>query len=179
VGVGLSEDLAQIAATAAAEGPVAGVVAAEPRPGHRVYLVAYAGEDPEWLAFDAGGTPLDRREEVRDAASIVAMCEVAADTAGGGDLPALRAQITQLKMVENPPGIEEAENAALALEQTVGVPPRVASPAYLDAVGAATFVLERALGEQASPFADTLRSAAGVVDEFVRDVERRYRRTLR
>ena len=50
-------------------------------------------------------------------------------------------------MVEQAPGIEEAESAALALERAVGAPPRVATPAYLDEVGAATLALERALGD--------------------------------
>jgi hypothetical protein len=61
----------------------------------------------------------------------------------------------------------------------VGAPPRVASPAYLDEVGAATLELERALGEQASPFASALRASTAVVDEFVREVESRYRVELR
>ena len=56
-------------------------------------------------------------------------------------------------MTEQPDGIEEAEAAALALEQAIGAPPSVASPAYLDEVGAATRALERALGDHASPFA--------------------------
>ena len=53
-------------------------------------------------------------------------------------------------MTEQPDGIEEAEEAALALERAIGAPPRVASPAYLDAVGAATRRLELALGEPAA-----------------------------
>ena len=81
--------------------------------------------------------PVDARDDVRDTASIVAMCELAADLAGGGDLEQLRTQLAQVRMVEQPPGIEEAEAAALALERVVGAPPRVASPAYLDEVGVA------------------------------------------
>ncbi len=174
-----SEELERAAAVAAAHGRVTGVLAAEVRPGRRVYLVAYGEEEPEWLAFDAEGAVLDRRDEVRDTASIVALCEVAADVAGGGHLDELRAELTRLKLVEQPPGIEEAEEAALALERTVGAPPRLASPAYLDAVGAATLQLERALGELRSPFAESLKAATGAVDEFVADVERRYKAPLR
>jgi hypothetical protein len=123
--------------------------------------------------------PVDRRADVRAAASIVAMCELAGELAGGGDLEALRAQLAQVRMVEQPPGIEEAEEAALVLERAVGAPPRVATPAYLDAVGAATIALEHALGEIASPFSEAVRSATGVVDEFVREVERGYLLDLR
>jgi hypothetical protein len=107
------------------------------------------------------------------------MCELAGELAGGGDLEALRAQLAKVRMVEQPPGIEEAEEAALALERAVGAPPRVATPAYLDAVGAATNALERALGEIASPFSEAVRAATGVVDEFVREVERGYLLDLR
>src|SRR5579871_1370652 len=131
----LADDLARIAASASARGPVAGVLAAEPATGVRRYLVAYGGgESTGWLVVDDADGPVTRRGDVRDTASIVAMCELAGDLAGGGDL-------------EQPPGIEEAEEAALALERTIGGTPRLATPAYLDEVGAATVELERALGE--------------------------------
>jgi len=117
---------------------------------------------------------VDRRDEVRAAASIVAMCELTADLAGGGDLEQLRTSLTQVRMVEQAPGIEEAESAALALERVVGAPPRVATPAYLDEVGAATLALERALGDVSSPFSEALRAGTSVVDLFVGDVERGY-----
>ena len=84
-----------------------------------------------------------------------------------------------MRLVEQPPGIEEAEAAALALERVIGAPPRVATPAYLDEVGVATLALERALGELSSPFSTAIRSAAGTVDEFVEDVERGYLVELR
>ena len=92
------------------------------------------------------------------------MCELAAELAGGGELEELRAQLAQVRMIEQPPGIEAAEAAALALERVVGAPPRVASPAYLDDVGAATVVLERELGELSSPFSEALRGSTGAVD---------------
>ena len=82
-------------------------------------------------------------------------------------------------MVEQPEGIEEAEEAALALERAVGAPPRVASPAYLDEVGAATIALERALGEMSSPFSEAIRAGTGAVDAFVKEVERGYLVALR
>jgi hypothetical protein len=172
----LADDLERIAASAAEHGTVTGVLAAEPTGGRRYYLVAFEGGG--WLLLDAEGTPVARRADVRDAASIVAMCELAGDVAGGGDLEALRAQLAQVRIVEQPPGIEEAEEAALALERTVGAPPRVATPVYLDDVGAATLALERALGETGSPFSSAIRSTTGAVQEFVADVERGYKLDL-
>jgi hypothetical protein len=171
----LTDDLERIAAVAAAHGEVTGVLAAEPSRGRRVYLVALGPEDSRrWVVLDDDGVPVDRREEVRDTASIVALCELAADLAGGGDLEQLRSQLAQVRMVEQPPGIEEAEAAALELERTIGAPPRVASPAYLDSIGAATLTLERALGETTSPFSAAIRSSTGAVEELVADVERGY-----
>jgi hypothetical protein len=182
--VGLSEELATMAAAAAGHaGPgetVAGILAAEPAAGARVYLCAYASNGrTTWLALDARGEPLADRAAVREAASIAALCEVAAEAAGGGDLGELRSQLVALRLRERPPGIDEAEEAALALERAVGAPPRVASPAYLDGVGAATLRLERALGETGpSPFAEAMKSAVGAVDSLAADVEAGYRLVL-
>ena len=178
--MGLSDDLERIAAAASEHGAVSAVLAAEPGAGRRLYLVAFdADGDRSWLALDDDARVVDRRELVREAASLVAICELAGDVAGGGHLEELRAQLAQLRMVENPPGIAEAEQAALALERVVGAPPQVATPGYLDDVGAATLELERALGEQSSPFANALRASTNVVDEFVREVETRYGAELR
>lgn len=161
----LAGDLERIAAAAAAHGEVSGVLAAEPAAGRRVYLVSFGDEDERrWALFDDGGAIVDRREDVRDAASIIAICELSTELAG---------------MVERPEGIEEAQDAALTLERVVGAPPRVASPAYLDDVGAATLALERALGDLSSPFSDAIRAGTGVVDAFVKDVERGYLVDLR
>jgi hypothetical protein len=160
----LTDDLERIAAAAAAHGEVSGVLAAEPAAGRRVYLVSFGDEDERrWALFDDGGAIVDRREDVRDAASIVAMCELSTELAGL-DLERLRSNLA----------IEEAEDAALTLERIVGAPPRVASPAYLDDMGAATLALERALGDLSSPFSDAIRAGTGAVDAFVKDVERGY-----
>jgi hypothetical protein len=176
----LAEDLERIAAAAARHGDVSGVLAAEPAAGRRVYLVSFGAEDERrWALLDDTGAIVERREDVRDAASIVAMSELAAELAGGGDLEQLRANLAQVRMVEQPEGIEEAEDAALALERVVGAPPRVATPAYLDDVGAATIALERALGEVSSPFSEAIRAGTGAVDAFVKDVERGYLVDLR
>ena len=176
----LVADLERIAAAASAHGEVTGVLAAEPAIGRRLYLVALGPEEArQWIVVDDAAGVVSRREDVRDAASIVAMCELAEDLAGGGDLEQLRQQLARVRMVEQPPGIEEAEEAALALERTIGAPPRLATPAYLDQVGAATLALEQALGEASSPFTEAIKGATGAIDEFVRDVERGYLVDLR
>ena len=173
--MGLEEDLERIAGAAAAHGQVTAVLAAEPASGLRRYLIALGdGEERRWLVVDDAGAVVEARDEIRDTASIVAMCELAEDLAGGGDLEQLRAELARVRIVEQPAGIEEAEDAALALERVLGAPPRLATPAFLDEVGAATVVLERALGENSSPFSAAIRGATGAVDEFVREVERDY-----
>jgi hypothetical protein len=175
----LTDDLERIAAAASEHGPVSGVLAAEPGRGRRLYLISLGGdEDREWLVLDEEGVPVERRDDVRDTASIIAMCELACDLAGGGDLEGLRSQLAQVRMVEQPPGIEEAEEAALTLERTIGAPPRLATPGFLDEVGGATMKLELALGETSSPFSAAIRSSTGAVEEFVADVERGYKLQL-
>jgi hypothetical protein len=117
----------EIAAAAAVHGPVTGVLAAESASGRRSYLLSLGEDDArEWLVVDEQARPVDDRSQVREVASLVAMCELAAEAA------------------------EQADEA------------RVASPAYLDAVG--------------SP---ALGSTVGVVEAFVADVEGRYRLPLR
>lgn len=182
--MGLSDDLDRIAASAERHvGPgerLAGVLAAEPGGGSRSYLCAFAADEGRsWLVLDGAGEPVARRERVRDAASIVAVCELAEETAAGGQLEELRQQLVRLRMTENPPGIDGAEAAALALERTIGAPPRVASPAFLDAVGSATIELERALGRGGgSAFAEAMKASVGTVEAFVREVERGYKLDL-
>jgi len=174
--VPLDEELIRAAEQAARYGRVTGVLAAEPVPGRRDYLVALAAPDggSRWIVLDAHGRPHDRHEEIRSVASIVALCELAGDLAGGGDLAALRQELERVRVVEGAASVEQAEQAALELERAIGEPPRVASPTYLDEVGAAVAVLERALGDTASPFSAALRGGTGAVEEFVRDVERGY-----
>jgi len=178
--VTIGEDLERAAAAAAAYGPVSAVLAAEPSSDRRVYLVAL-GEDEArvWLVLDGDLEPVGEREQVREVASIVVLCELAGELAGGGQLEELRAQLAQVRLTERPEGIEEAEGAALALEQAIGAPPLVASPSYLDALGTAVRRLETSLGDLASPFAHALASSSAIVEAFVDEVEGRHKLPLR
>src|SRR5918999_5547349 len=83
------EGVAERAAVHAGPGEeLTGILVAEPDPGVRVYLCSYETADGArtWLALDADGEPLAASGLVREAASIAALCELAADTAGGGGL---------------------------------------------------------------------------------------------
>ena len=178
----LHEELGRVAAAASAfaEGKeeLAGVLATEPATGERVYLCAYRAHEGamSWLALDAAGRPLRSRALVRRAISIAGLCEAAEESAAGGDLDELRSRLMALRLTENPPGIDEAEEATLALQRAIGVPPRVATPLYLDTIGAATRRLEEALGHEGrSPFTEAMKAAAATVEELTRDVESHYK----
>jgi hypothetical protein len=182
--VALRDDLERLAAAAerfAEHGEqLAGIVPAEAEPGERTYLCAFAdGDARSWLVLDDAGEPVTSRDAVRRTVSITAMCELAEESAGGGGLEELRERLVAIRLTENPPGIEDAEEAALALEQAIGAPPRLAEPAYLDRVGAATRRLEDALGPSAgSPFAEAMKLGMGTVEELAHDVETNYKAPL-
>lgn len=177
------EDVGRIAAAAvtfAAPGEeLVGVLAAETL-GLRVYLCAFeSAERRTWLALGDDAQPLTDGRLVREAASLAGLCEVAEESAGGGHLPELRARLCEIREIDNPTGIEEAEAAAGALADTLQPEPRVASGAYLDAIGAAARRLEQALGEShASPFATAMQAGLGSVEELAADVERNHKLPL-
>lgn len=154
-----------------------GVVPSEPGDGRRVYLCAYQSEgDPSWIALDETGTRVADPALVRDAVSIAALCELAEENAGGRDLGELRARLVELRLTENPEGIEEAEQAAAELQATIAPPPRVATLAYLDAIGRAVARLEQALGEVGgSSFAVAMKSGIAAADDLAAKVERSYK----
>ena len=181
----LEDDLERVAAFAAAHGEpgdaVAAILATEPEPGRRVYLCAFDGADGfrSWLGVDAAGAPVAGRAELRAAVSIAALCELAADAAGGGDLDDLVARLEELRERESPEGIGAAIEAARALREVLGEPPQLASPARLDAIGDAARRLERELDPGGgSPLAATLQSSQAAVAELQREVEAGYRVSL-
>jgi hypothetical protein len=180
----LADELERIARAAAGfaapDEQLAGVLAAEPLAAGRVYLCAFeSAAGRTWLALDDGGRPLASREAVRGAASLAALCEVAEERAGGGDLPELRARLAELRETEAPAGIEAAEAAAAALADALEPEPRVATAEYLDRLGAASRRLEQALGDETgSPFAAALQQALSLVEELADDVEQHYKGPL-
>jgi len=182
--VDLVSDLERIAASAEsfADGDgVVAVLAAEPAEGVRRYLCAFEGAAGRrsWLAFDAAARPLTSRADVHEAATILALCELAEECAFPGDLDELRAQLVALRVSEQPVGIDEAEEAALALQHALGSPPSLATPARLDGIGTAVRRLERALDPTAaSPFAAAMQSSQGAVERLVGEIEDGYRLTL-
>ena len=183
--MGLQEELDRIAARVSTQvGPgaaVSAVLATEPEPGRTIYLCALDGGDGyrSWLAVDPDGNPVAERVEVRAAVSIAALCEVAADAAGGGDVGELIERLEELGARENPPGIEQALVAARKLRDVLGEPPQVASPARLDAIGEAARRLERELDPAgSSPFGSALQASQAAVAELQREVEAGYRMSL-
>jgi hypothetical protein len=179
--VAVSDDVARIAAAAgryAAPGErVAGVLPVQPAEGRSVFLCAFESADGHaWLAFDDAAEPIADRGLVREAASLAALCELAEESAGGGHLEQLRERLAELRESEAPVGIEEAEDAAADLARTLESEPRLARTEYLDAIGAASRRLERALGEESgSPFAVAMQQGAAAVEELASAVERSYK----
>ncbi len=176
----LETDLATIAAAAwRLAGPgeeLVGVIPTEPEAGRRVYLCAFEGDGRSWIALDAEGRPLGDRSLVRGAVAIAALCELAEESAAGGKLDELGARLETLRLAEHPEGIEDAEQAALELEQALGSPPRLATPEHLDAIGAATRRLEQALSDDpGSPFVEAMKRGSAVVDELEVEILGSYR----
>lgn len=179
----LDDDLLRIAGVAASyaeEGEeLSGLLAAEPSQGRRVYLAAYdANGERSWLALDSEGGPVRTRSLLRESVSILGMCELAEETAGGGDLDHLRTRLAEIKEEEAPVGIDDAQEAAEHLQQVIGEPPRVASPGRLDEVGTATRRLEVALGEGGSPFAEAMKVGMSSIEALAEEVEANYKLAL-
>jgi len=177
----LAEDVERIKALAQAlageADRVSGVLAAEPSDG-RIYVCSFDDADGfrSWLALRHDGEPVSGRAAVRAGVSIAALCEVAADAAGGGDVEELIASLAELREREAPEGIEDAEAAARDLRDVLGEPPQLATPGRLDAIGAAARRLERELSPHApSPFVAAMKAAQGVVGELQREIEAGYR----
>jgi hypothetical protein len=182
--VALTDDLRLIADAAIRyaepDEELTGIVPAEPVGGDRAYLCAFRAPSGRltWLVLDVDGRPIESRARVREVVSIAAMCELAEEIAGGGELDELRSQLVAVQLTEQPDGIDEAEAAVDELQTVIAHEPRIASPTHLDAVGTATRRLERALGDGGSPFATAMQQATATVDELAREVETNYKRTF-
>ena len=179
--VTLLADLERIATAAAAQAPegaaVSAVLAAETTPGLRAYLIAFeAGNGSRsWVVVDDEGVAVSSRRDVRDVVAIAALCEIAEESAVGGDLDELLSQLVALRLTESPEGIDEAEDAVRSLQRAIGTPPQLASPGRLDEIGAATRRLEQALDPAApSPFTAALKGSQGTIDELLREIEQAY-----
>ena len=108
--------------------------------------------------------------------SIAALCEVATDAAGGGDLDALIARLEELQATEAPPGIEAAVEAARELRDVLAEPPQLATPSRLDEIGTATRRLERELDPTARvPVRGGAEVSQDAVGELQREIEAGYR----
>ena len=172
--MGLREDLDRVATASARRAKpgeeLTGVVPTEAVPGERTYLCAFAaGEERTWLVVDDRGEPVIDREVIRRTASIAALCELAEESAGGGELDELRERLVAIRLTESPDGIEEAEEAALALQHTIGAPPRLAEPRRLEGALGSTGV---------SPFAEAMKAGSATIEELARDVLANYRARL-
>jgi hypothetical protein len=85
--IALEDDLRSTAEKAAAFAApnerVAAVLAAEPSEGARVYICSYEDDaNRSWLVLDESGEALTGRVLVREAVTLVALCEIAEEMAG-------------------------------------------------------------------------------------------------
>jgi hypothetical protein len=169
----LEDELGRAARAAAEHGPVSGVLAADTATAGRAYLVALGLDDARsWLVLDAEGVVVPERERVREVASLVILCELAAELADE--------LAEEMRRRSGEEDLRASAVEALAqLDRVVGQPPRLASAAYLDRVGEAARGAERARGELSSPLAAALAAYAPAVEAFVAEVEDRQRVPLR
>ena len=152
-----------------------------PRPGFASTSAPSAGAtDHAWLALDDAGSPLADRALVRDAVSIVGLCELAEESAGGGDPATLRARLAEVREAEQPEGIEEAEQAAAELESEIAEPASSREPQPISTRSEARPRVSsaRSASSAPSPFAQAMQAGTVAVEEFARDVERAYKRPL-
>jgi hypothetical protein len=178
--VSLEDDLERIAGRArgfaSAGEALAVVIPTEPASGARVYLCAFAAEDERsWLALDDAGEPVRDRTLVHDAVTVAALCELAEESAAGGDPDGLEERLVELGQTEDV-DVTDAREALADLRSVLLDPPRVASPVYLDRIGLATRRFEQELGEVgASPFAEAMRKGSAAVEGLAAEVEGTYR----
>jgi hypothetical protein len=131
---------------------VAAVMAAEPGRASRVYLVAFQrGERHSYIALDGALAPIDDRRLVRDAIVMLGLAERAEEASIAIHAERLDGPFAEAEQVLRRAGREPQAAAAgevragLAALASAASGPRVATPAYLDALGAASGRLAVAL----------------------------------
>ena len=150
----LEEAHAAAAGHAAPGEEVVGVLPAEPGTGERVYVLAFrSGDSLTYLAVDSRHEPIRDRQLVRDAATILALAERAEEASGAMMGPALiqryDATAQELDALGEAGAAASCRAAVEALREleAAAAGPRVASPAFLDAVAYAAADVGAALGE--------------------------------
>jgi hypothetical protein len=180
-GVSLEQELAAAQAAAAAHaGPgerVAAVIPAEPAGGLRVHLVAFeGGERLGYVMLDVDGTPVADERLVRDAVSLIALCELAEEVsmaAAAADIGERFEAVARL-LARNEPEASSAAGRVAGAARRVGevaAGPRVATPGYLDSLAEAADDLGAAFAAYAS-HAERLAQAAstgGAPEEQARE----------
>ena len=80
------------------------VIPAEPVDGTRVYLCAFSSGDDSrtWLALDGAGEAIADRALVHEAVTVAALCELAEESAAGGDVDGFEARLAELAQAEGP-----------------------------------------------------------------------------
>lgn len=158
------------------------VIPAEPADGTRVYLCAFSSAEDSrtWLALDRSGATIADRALVHEAVTVAALCELAEESAAGGDLDGFEARLAELAQAEGADLVADAQNALAELRAVLVPPPRIASPVYLDRIGLATRRFEQALGEiGSSPFAEAMKQGSTAVEGLAAEVEGSYKALLR
>jgi hypothetical protein len=140
--VSLEEELAAAREAAAVHaGPgerVAAVIPAEPAGGLRVHLVAFeGGERLGYVMLDTAGDTVADERLVRDAVSLIAICELAEEVAMAGAAAEIAERFQALAglLAEDEPEASAAARRVAEAARVVGkvaAGPRVATPGYLD-----------------------------------------------
>jgi hypothetical protein len=146
---------------------VAAVMPAEPVPGMRLYLAAFESRgDLGYLLLDASGEPVRDRRVVRDAVTVIALSERAEEVSSAVAADAIADRFDRL--VERLAGADAdaaaaAGGVAQAARRVSGVTggARVATPGYLDQLGAAATELGAAMDAYAEHAERLGRAGAG------------------
>jgi len=146
---------------------VAAVMAAEPGRGSRVYLVAFEREgDLGYIALDGALSPVADRRLVREAVTMLGLAERAEEASTAIAAEQLDAPFAEAERALRAAGHGQAAQAAAAVREALvmlaqaAAGPRVATPLYLDRIGAAAAGLSVAL-EAHRQHAERLSGGAG------------------